>query len=118
MYISKIAALLDARVLTRSPIKDEDIEFAFSSDMMSDVLAYADRHMLLITGLTNPQSVRTAEMLDISCILYVRGKIPTEAVLTLASECGITVLSTEHSMFNTCGILYSSGLKGGNAHAG
>ena len=118
MHISKIVGMLDARILTQLPVNDDDIETAFSSDMMSDVLAFADKHMLLITGLTNPQSVRTAEMLDISCILYVRGKIPSEAVLTLARERNITVLSTQHSMFNTCGILYSAGLRGGNINAG
>lgn len=117
MHISKIASLLDAKILTSLPVNDDDIEFAFSSDMMSDVLAFADRHMLLITGLTNPQSVRTAEMLDISCILYVRGKVPPEAVITLAKDRNITVLTTHHSMFNTCGVLYEAGLKGGMENA-
>ena len=118
MRISQIIDLLDATILTGRLYEDKEIDFAFSSDMMSDVLAYANKRMLLITGLTNPQAVRTAEMLDIECVLYVRAKSPSEQVIELAKDLGIIVLGTKQTMFNTCGILYESGLRGGTRHDG
>ncbi len=113
MRISKIQSIVHARLLSASDGSDLDIESAFSSDMMSDVLAYADRHMMLITGLSNPQTIRTAEMMDIGCILYVRGKHPNEAALSLADTLGITILTTTLTMFETCGRLYQEGIRGG-----
>ena len=101
MTIGRIKALLEADVLYGEDTLDDEVNYAFSSDMMSDVLAYADEHSALITGLCNPQVVRTAEMLDIVCIL------------ALAEEKGIVILCTARGMFTTCGILYSNGLLGG-----
>lgn len=113
MLISEIISLLHADILTAPDHFDTDIQNAFSSDMMSDVLAYANDHTMLITGLTNPQAIRTAEMLDIDCILYIRGKQPDCNTITMAHTRGITILSTRQTMFNTCGILYEAGLRGG-----
>ena len=76
MTIERIKTLLDADVLYGNNYLDSEVHYDFSSDMMSDVLAYADEHYALITGLCNPQVVRTAEMLDIVCIIFVRNKIP------------------------------------------
>lgn len=114
MTLNKIRELLDADVLFGEELLDLDSECVFSSDMMSDVLALAHDHSVLITGLCNPQVVRTAEMLDIVCIVFVRDKKPDEHILFLAKEKGIAILCTEHYMFTTCGILYENGLRGGN----
>ncbi|MEF9945373.1 MAG: DRTGG domain-containing protein [Lachnospiraceae bacterium] len=113
MTINEIKTLLDADILFGDELLSVDTEFVFSSDMMSDVLAYAEEQSVLITGLCNPQVVRTAEMLDIVCIIFVRDKSPDENMLRLAKEKNIVILSTTHHMFTTCGILYSNGLLGG-----
>ena len=114
MTIGRIKALLEADVLYGEDTLDDEVKYAFSSDMMSDVLAYADEHSALITGLCNPQVVRTAEMLDIVCLVFVRGKQPQQEMLQMAENLGITVLTTEHTMFDACGILYHAGLRGGS----
>lgn len=113
MTIKTIQQLLDAQVLFGEELLDLEAEFVFSSDMMSDVLAYAEEQSILVTGLCNPQVVRTAEMLDIVCIIFVRGKSPDEHILHLARDKNIVILATTHHMFTTCGILYSNGLLGG-----
>lgn len=113
MTIERIKNLLDADVLYGNECLDREVRYAFSSDMMSDVLAYADEHSALITGLCNPQVVRTAEMLDIVCIIFVRNKIPDQNILALAEDKEIVILCTSHGMFTACGILYSNGLLGG-----
>lgn len=113
MTIREIRNLLNAELLYGEKLLDLDTEFVFSSDMMSDVLAYAEEQSVLITGLCNPQVVRTAEMMDIVCIIFVRGKNPDNHILQLAIEKGIVILSTSHFMFTTCGILYNNGLRGG-----
>jgi len=84
---------------------------AFGSDLMSDVLTLEDHDILLITGLANPQTIRTAEMADISLIIIVRGKEVTEEMKELAIQNEITVLSSPFSMFKVCGMLYEHGLK-------
>lgn len=113
MTIENMKSLLDAEVLYGEENLNHEVIYAFSSDMMSDVLAYADEHSVLLTGLCNPQVVRTAEMVDIICIIFVRNKMPDENMLALAEGRGIVVLSTEHDMFTACGILYNNGLLGG-----
>ncbi len=113
MKIEMIKDLLNADVLYGETHLDRDVAYAFSSDMMSDVLAFADEQSVLITGLCNPQVVRTAEMLDIHCIIFVRDKEPDESMINLAKEKDISVLRTNYGMFTTCGILYSNGLLGG-----
>lgn len=113
MTINDIKNLLDATVLCGEERINDEVRSACGSDMMSDVLAYVKDQAVLLTGLLNPQVVRTAEMMDIICIVFVRGKTPDEAVVELAKEMNIAVLSTPMRMFEACGILYSSGLKGG-----
>ena len=113
MRLKDMAELVDARVLCGEELLDEEMGTAFASDLMSDVLAQVKGHPLLITGLCNPQVVRTAEMLDICCIIFVRGKMPDENMLALARGKSIAVLATKHYMFTTCGILYENGLRGG-----
>ena len=112
MKIKEICELLDAEVLL-DPVGDSvDFKCACGADLMSDVLAYVKHDALLLTGLVNAHVVRTAEMMDIPCIVVVRGKRPAQDVLDVAEECGIALLSTEHTMFTACGKLYASGLTG------
>ena len=113
MTIREMQSVLNAQFLYGEELADLDVQFVFSADMMSDVLAYGGKCSVLITGLCNPQVVRTAEMLDIVCIIFVRGKMPDENMLALARSKNIAVLATEHYMFTTCGILYGNGLRGG-----
>lgn len=114
MTVKDIKDLLGAKVLCGEEHIGGDVHTACGSDMMSDVLAYVKDQSVLLTGLCNPQAVRTAEMMDIVCIVFVRGKIPDEAMISLAEERGIVLLSTEMLMFEACGLLYSNGLRGGH----
>ena len=81
--------------------------------MMSDVLAFGKHQAVLLTGLSNSQVIRTAEMMDIVCLVFVRTKKPTQDMILLAKEKGIVLLETNHTMFTSCGILYENGLRGG-----
>ena len=110
MRLEEVARLVGAKVCTGEELLDTDIDSAFASDMMSDVLAYAQDQALLLTGLNNPQAVRTALMLDMSCILFVRGKEPAEEVVSLAKLSHIAVLSTACTMYEASGKLYAAGL--------
>ena len=112
MVVNKMIELLGARVVLEGNYLDCDIESCFCSDLMSDVLAFVNESTVLITGLSNPHVVRTSEMLDLKCIIFVRGKIPPENVIEEAEDLGITVLSTDLTAFITCGILYGAGLRG------
>lgn len=113
MTIGEMQKVLNADLLFGEELLDMDAQFVFSADMMSDVLAYCGECSVLITGLCNPQVVRTAEMLDIVCIVFVRGKLPDDNIITLAKGKGMAILATDHFMFTTCGILYEHGLRGG-----
>lgn len=112
MKIREIAALANAQVLACAELTDTEVYSACGSDMMSDVLAFVKEQGLLITGLVNPQVVRTAEMMDMRAILFVRNKRPTEEILELARQCEIVVMSSSLRMFEACGLIYESGLKG------
>ncbi len=112
MKIREIKDILEAEVICGEELLDNEVSSAFGSDMMSDVLAYAKSDSVLLTGLVNPQTIRTALMLDMEAIVFVRAKKLTDDVITLARESGIAVLSTEYRMFETCGKLYAKGLKG------
>ncbi len=113
MTLEKMKTLLDAEILCGEAYMDRDVTYAFSSDLMSDVLAYANEHSILITGLCNPQVVRTADLLDIECIIFVRDKRPDDTMVQLAVDKEIVVLGTKHGMFTTCGILSKNGILGG-----
>ncbi|MBE6798230.1 MAG: hypothetical protein E7525_00390 [Ruminococcaceae bacterium] len=117
MKISNIKELLAATVLCGEDKLESEIHSACGSDMMSDVLAYVKDQAVLLTGLVNAQVIRTAEMMDMICIVFVRSKMPTPDMIELAKESGIVLLSTDKRMFETCGILYTSGLAGnGDLH--
>ena len=95
---------------------DREVHTACGSDMMSDVLAFVKDQAVLLTGLCNPQVIRTAEMMDVICIVFVRGKTPDENMIELAKERDIPLLTTGHRMFSACGILYQNGLRGGQSY--
>ena len=110
MKISMIRDLLDAEVLCGEDNLDHDVFTACGSDMMSDVLAYVKDQAVLLTGLMNPQVIRTAEMMDMICIVFVRSKSPSEEMIRLARESEMVILKTNKRMYEACGILYEAGL--------
>ncbi len=116
MTVDDIRKLLNAEVLCCGELTTKEVHTACGSDMMSDVLAFVKDQSVLLTGLCNPQVIRTAEMMDMVCICFVRGKNPDETMITLAEERGIVLLKTELRMFAACGILYENGLHGGASH--
>ena len=113
MTVKDAMNVLGARVLVGEEHLDREVRSACGSDMMSDVLAYVKDQSVLLTGLLNAQVVRTAEMMDMLCIVFVRGKRPEAEVIELAREKGIVLLSTQERLFTACGILYTNGLGGG-----
>ena len=113
MTVKDVRDILNARVLAGEDLMDQEVRSACGSDMMSDVLAFSKDHSILLTGLCNPQVIRTAEMLDIVCLIFVRGKKPDDTLLEMARERGLVVLATGHRMFSACGMLYEAGLNGG-----
>jgi predicted transcriptional regulator len=86
---------------------------ACGADLMSDVMAFVKEKVVLLTGLVNPQAIRTADLMDIKVVVLVRGKSPTEDIVAMARENGMVLLSTKYSMFLACGRLYEAGLRGG-----
>jgi predicted transcriptional regulator len=110
MKLRQIADLLGAEVLCGEQQLDEEAHSACGSDMMSDVLAYVKDQAVLITGLVNPQVVRTAMMMDMRCVVFVRGKRPTQEMVELANENHIAVLVSGYRMYEACGKLYAGGL--------
>ena len=110
MKISEIRDYLGAEVLCGEENLGHEVSSACCSDMMSDVLAYVKDQGVLITGLLNSQVIRTANMMDMVCIVFVRSKTPTEDMIELADECGIVVMRSELRAYDACGILYSNGL--------
>lgn len=112
MHLKQIMDLTKAEILAYEQGLDMEIKTAFGSDLMSDVLAYVEEDTLLITGLTNQQVIRTAEMLDLRAILFVRGKKPCQDVIDLAEEKKILLMMAKESLFTISGILYGQGLRG------
>lgn len=112
MNLHEIKKILNAEVLCGEDKLDREVKSACASDFMSDVLAYVKDQGLLLTGMVNPQVVRTAEMMDMKCIVFVRGKMPDAAIVELARERDIVVMSSPIRMFIACGLLYDNGLAG------
>ena len=110
MKISEIRDYLGAELLCGEENLDHEVASACCSDMMSDVLAYVKDQGVLITGLLNPQVIRTVNMMDMVCVVFVRSNTPTEDMIELAKECGIVLMSSELRAYDACGILYSHGL--------
>lgn len=115
MTLKEIKEILEAEVITGGNRLNEEITAAGASDLMSDVLAFGKPGILLLTGLSNSQSVRTASIIDAKAVIYVRGKKPDKVGVELAREKKIPLLSTKFMMYRACGLLFSHGLKGINA---
>ena len=111
MKISDILQLVDARIVAGNANFDENLDKAFSSDLMSDVLTLDEDNILLITGLANLQLIRTAEMADINAVLLARGKQATPEMIELSEENGLILMETSYSIYKASCILYSNGLK-------
>ena len=113
MRIKQILNILDGELICGAPdLLEEDVDYGYSCDLMSDVLAYVQNNVLLLTGLIHPQVIRTAEMLDIKAILIVRGKTPPEEIIDMANERKIVLIRTMHSLFTASGLLFQQGLLG------
>jgi len=112
MTIADMIRILHARVLIGEEKLDQPVYTACCSDLMSDVLAFVNEKTVLITGLTNPHVVRTADMLDLKCLVFARGKIPSDDILEQADEQGLVVITTRETAFTSCGLLYANGLRG------
>lgn len=111
MTLERVLEILDAKVQACPELLNEDVASACGADLMSDVLAFSQSRSLLLTGLVNPQTIRTAEMMDMRAVMFVRGKIPTPEMIELAKEMGMVLLTTQCMMYEACGRLYSQGLK-------
>ena len=112
MKISKMQELLEAKVICGEEFLGRHVYSACGCDLMSDVLAFAKDQAVLLTGLVNPQVVRTALMMDMNCIVFVRSKEPSEEIIKLAEEHELVVLSTDKTLYVSCGVLYENGLAG------
>ena len=112
MKLQEIVDVLQAEVVSSADNMDAEVQTACGSDMMSDVLAFAKNQSVFLAGLMNPQVVRTAEMMDMCAVIFVRGKNVDESITALASQKGISILKTNFTMFTACGLLYQNGIRG------
>jgi hypothetical protein len=112
MKLRDILETLSAKMLVDHQALDEEVPMGGAADLMSDVLAFGSEGMVLMTGLTNPQVIRTAEMAGINVVIFVRDKTPPPETLKLAEDSEITVLVTGYTMYEACGRLYKAGLPG------
>ena len=112
MTLREVKEILNATVLSGEDSLGLEVRSACGSDFMSDVLAYVKDQALLLTGMVNPQVIRTADMMDMKCVVFVRGKMPDQAMLDLARASGIVVMTSEYRMYVACGLLYTHGLLG------
>ena len=110
MTIDDVRAIVDGELISEGEDLSQDITMACGADLMSDVLAFTHSGTLLLTGLTNPQVVRTAEMAGIAAIVFVRGKLPPAQTIALAQEKHIPLLATQFTLYESCGRLYQAGL--------
>jgi predicted transcriptional regulator len=110
MKLGDVLDAIEGRLISGEVDLDQEVQMGCGADLMSDVLAFTHEGTLLMTGLTNPQVVRTAEMAGIVAIVIVRGKLPPPETIALAEEKGIPLLASKYTMFETCGRLFAAGL--------
>jgi predicted transcriptional regulator len=110
MKLGDVLSIIEGNTISKDVDLDMEIQMGCGADLMSDVLSFTHEGTLLMTGLTNPQVVRTAEVAGINAIVFVRGKMPPEETIALAEERGIPLMASKYTMFETCGRLYKAGL--------
>lgn len=110
MTIEQVLSILDGKAISKNVDLQKQVQMACGADLMSDVLAFTHAGTLLLTGLTNPQVVRTAEMAGIEAVVFVRGKYPPPETIALAEQEGIILLASRYTMYESCGRLYQAGL--------
>jgi len=110
MKLREVLEIIEGKIISKDVDLEMEVTFGGGADLMSDVLAFASEGMLLMTGLTNPQVVRTAEMAGAVAMVFVRSKIPPPETIALAEQKGIPLLASKYTMFETCGRLYKAGL--------
>jgi len=110
MKLKEVREILSAQVIVEG-VEDLELISGCGADLMSDVLAFSKENTVLLTGLTNPQVIRTAEMTDLSLIVFVRGKQPPVETIELAKDRGIPLMKTDKPLYQACGLLYSAGLR-------
>lgn len=118
MILRDVRDLLGAQVLAGEDRLEQSVISACCSDLMSDVLAFVSEKTVLLTGLTNLHVLRTAEMLDLKCVVFARGKLPGRDLLERAQEMGLVIMTARHTMFTCAGLLYEGGLRGAAMHWG
>ncbi|OHB79504.1 MAG: hypothetical protein A2Z25_20435 [Planctomycetes bacterium RBG_16_55_9] len=116
MTLEDVKRILKAEVVTGNDLLHKEVKMACGCDLMSDVLSFVKPESLLLTGLTNPQAVRSAEMADVAAICFVRGKKPDPLTIEMAESKNIPLLTTPLPMFESCGLLYQEGLVGCSEH--
>ena len=112
MKLQEILEVIEGKVISKNVNLDQEVQMGCGADLMSDVLAFTQEGTLLMSGLTNPQVVRTAELAGVVAIVFVRGKLPPPETVALAEEKDIPLLASRYMMFETCGRLYQAGLSG------
>ena len=117
MTVAEAVKLLEGQFFCGEDKADLEVGSACGADLMSDVMAFVKDRVLLLTGLVNPQVIRTAELLDIHAIIFVRGKAPSRDMIEMAEESDIILSGTKLPMFLACGKLYEAGLKTGGTRA-
>ena len=117
MTVAEAVKILDGQFFCGEDKGDTEIVSACGADLMSDVMAFIKDKVLLFTGLVNPQVIRTAELLDIHCVIFVRGKIPSREMIEMAEQSDIILAGTKLSMFLSCGKVYEGGLKNGGTRS-
>jgi len=117
MTVEEAISLLDGQFFCGKDQAGIEISSACGADLMSDVMAFVKDRVLLLTGLVNPQVIRTATLLDIHAVIFVRGKVPSRDMIDMAEESSIILGGTKHPMFISCGKLYEAGLKDGGTRA-
>jgi len=110
MNLKEVLTIIEGRIISSEVDLGTDVSMACGADLMSDVLSFTHAGTLLLTGLTNPQVVRTAEMAGIAAIVFVRGKLPPQETVSLAESKGVALLASKYTMYETCGRLYRAGL--------
>ena len=113
MTVAEAIKILDGQFFWGEEKADMEVASACGADLMSDVMAFVKDRVMLFTGLVNPQVIRTAELLDIHCVVFVRGKVPSREMIELAEQSDVILAGTKLSMFLSCGKIYEAGLKSG-----